>query len=147
MHPFKSTAPQNMASLLLRLSFLRLIENAHGRYMSIPTPTTHLHQGRLQPPPKATTTPLALLPRAEPPPLLTNSLTCGYTDGLWYSAVTCRPDYSCTYYTTPYAYPNFGCCSAGKECGYVSTCIDYDPSNTKVGALLYLEGDEFYWYV
>ena len=136
-----------MASPLLLLLLLQLVKHAHGRYMSIPTPTMRLHQGRFEPSPKATTTPLALLPRDEPPPLLTNSVTCGYTSGLWYSAVTCAPDYSCSYYTTPYAAPNFGCCSAGRECGYVSSCIDYDPSNTQVGAGLFLDGDDFYWYV
>ena len=90
----------------------------------------------------------ALLPRAEPPPLLTNSVTCGYTSGLWYSAVTCSPDQTCTYYTTPYSAPNFGCCdSVGQSCGYVSTCIDYNTRNSFVGAYLYLQGDDFYWYV
>ena len=137
-----------MASLSLRLLLQQLIGHAHGRYMSTPTPTTRLQQRRFEPLPKPTTTPLARLPRAEPPPLLTNSVTCGYTSGLWYSAVTCSPDQTCTYYTTPYSAPNFGCCdSVGQSCGYVSTCIDYNTRNSFVGAYLYLQGDDFYWYV
>lgn len=138
-----------MASLLLRLLLLQLIKNAFGRYMSVPTPTTRLHQGHFEPLPNATTTPLALLPLDEPPPLLTNSVTCGYTSGLWYSAVTCSPDQTCNYYTTPYSAPNFGCCdSVGSSCGYVSTCIDYNTRNSlQVGAGLFLQGDDFYWYV
>lgn len=146
--PFVLTASQNMASLLLRLSLLQLIQHALGRYMSVPTATIRLRQGRLEPLPRPTTTPLALLPREEPPPLLTNSVTCGYTSGLWYSAVTCSADQTCTYYTTPYAAPNFGCCdSVGQSCGYVSTCIDYNTRNAFVGAYLHLQGDDFYWYV
>jgi hypothetical protein len=137
-----------MASLSLRLLLLQLIGYAHGRYMSTPTPTTRLQQRRFEPLPKPTTTPLARLPRAEPPPLLTNSVTCGYTSGLWYSAVTCSPDQTCTYYTTPYSAPNFGCCdSVGQSCGYVSTCIDYNTRDSFVGAYLYLQGDDLYWYV
>jgi hypothetical protein len=145
-YPFDSTASQNMASLLLRLLLLTLIGHALGRYMSVPTLPTRLQQGRFGSSTKPTTTPLALLPRNEPPPLLTNSVTCGYTSGLWYSAVTCSPDQTCTYYTTPYSAPNFGCCdSVGQSCGYVSTCIDYNTRNTFVGAVLYLQGDDFYW--
>lgn len=88
--------------------------------------------------------------RGDPPELLTNSLTCGYTSGLWYSPVTCGAGSSCTYYTTPYSAPNFGCCitsltgSAG--CGYVSTCVDYGASNNPntYGEVL-LDGGDFYW--
>jgi len=137
-----------MASLLLRLLPLQLIGYALGRHTSMPTLTTRLQQDRLVSFPTATTTPLALLPRDEPPPLLTNSVTCGYTSGLWYSAVTCAPDYTCNYYTTPYAAPNFGCCSAGNGCAYVSTCIDYNRrNNPHTGAGVLVQGDAFLWYV
>jgi hypothetical protein len=139
-----------MASSSLRLLLLQLIGHALGRHMSMPTLTTRLQQDRFGSSTKPTTTPLALLPRDEPPPLLTNSVTCGYTSGLWYSAVTCSPDQTCTYYTEKsYSAPNFGCCdSVGQSCGYVSTCIDYNTRNTFVGAYnLYLTGNDFYWCV
>jgi hypothetical protein len=142
-----------MASLSLRLVLLQFIEHALGRHMSMPLPTlttTRLQQDHFKSSTKPTTTPLALLPREEPPPLLTNSVTCGYTSGLWYSAVTCSPDQTCTYYTEKSSSaPNFGCCdSVGQSCGYVSTCIDYNTRNTFVGAYnLYLTGNDFYWCV
>ena len=56
--------------------------------------------------------------------ILTNDQTCGYTSGAWSSAVTCGPQASCKYYAVPNA-PNFGCCTNGKGCDYVSTCLDY----------------------
>ncbi|KAH0334348.1 hypothetical protein KCU81_g9504, partial [Aureobasidium melanogenum] len=59
------------------------------------------------------------------PEVLTNAETCGYTSGAWSSAVTCGSQQSCTYYSSPNSAPNFGCCSNGLGCGYVSTCLDY----------------------
>jgi hypothetical protein len=137
-----------MSSLSMRLLALQLIGNALGHHISMPTLTTRLRQDRSVHLPAATTTPRALLPRDEPPPLLTNSVTCGYTSGLWYSPVTCGQDHTCNYYTTPYAAPNFGCCSAGAGCGYVSTCIDYSAKNNPhTGAGVLIQGEDFLWYV
>ena len=90
-----------------------------------------------------TTTPLARLPRPEtesdrPAPLV-NQNTCGYTSGNWQSGITCAGTDSCTYQTTPYSAPFFGCCSQGVSgtnpgCTYLSTCLDYGASsNTNTG--------------
>lgn len=118
------------------------------------TPSVTAHGPRITASPYA---PLSLPPvsqttlvqqlRRDPPALLTNDQTCGYTSGVWSSAVTCGPSHSCTYYTTPYSAPNFGCCINGEECGYVSTCVDYKASgnpNTIGGYLFKDKG--MYWY-
>lgn len=85
--------------------------------------------------------------RRDPPALLTNDRTCGYTSGAWSSAVTCGPGHSCTYYTTPYSAPNFGCCTNGAECGYVSTCVDYkaEGNPNTIGGYLFMDKG-MYWY-
>ncbi|THV82254.1 hypothetical protein D6D27_08424 [Aureobasidium pullulans] len=112
------------------------------------TPSVTAHGPRITASPYA---PLSLPPvsqttlvqqlRRDPPALLTNDQTCGYTSGVWSSAVTCGPSHSCTYYTTPYSAPNFGCCINGEECGYVSTCVDYKASGNPntIGGYLFMD--------
>jgi hypothetical protein len=96
----------------------------------------------------AQTTLIQELRRGNPPAILTNAQTCGYTSGAWSSAVTCGPQQSCTYYTTPYSAPNFGCCSEGVGCGYVSTCLDYKAmGNSNRGAGVLISDQQFLWYV
>ncbi|KAI5194054.1 hypothetical protein E4T39_08811 [Aureobasidium subglaciale] len=87
--------------------------------------TTPSPSPSLSPPAIVQTTLIPAVRRDDPPEILTNAHTCGYTSGAWSSAVTCGPQHSCTYYTTPYSAPNFGCCSEGLGCGYISTCLDY----------------------
>lgn len=118
-----------------------------GRYMPNPGPTVPGHQSTLISP--AATSPPALLPRDDPPLPLTNSRTCGYTRGLWSSAVTCPEQFTCNYYTEPYSAPNFGCCSSEVGCEYISACYDYGHVNNPntAGQVLINGGDsEFYWY-
>ncbi|THX06198.1 hypothetical protein D6D13_06667 [Aureobasidium pullulans] len=92
----------------------------------------------------AQTTLIQELRRGNPPAILTNAQTCGYTSGAWSSAVTCGPQQSCTYYTTPYSAPNFGCCSEGVGCGYVSTCLDYKAmGNSNRGAGVLISDQQF----
>lgn len=77
--------------------------------------------------------------------VLTNDQTCGYTSGAWSSAVTCGPQASCTYYAVPNA-PNFGCCTEGQGCDYVSTCLDYGAKgNINTYAGVGLGGQKFMW--
>lgn len=77
--------------------------------------------------------------------VLTNDHTCGYTHGAWSSAVTCGPQASCTYYMVPNA-PNFGCCTAGQGCYYVSTCLDYGAKgNINTYAGVGLGAQKFMW--
>ncbi|KAI5269847.1 hypothetical protein E4T47_06689 [Aureobasidium subglaciale] len=92
------------------------------------------------------TTLIPVIRRDNPPDILTNAHTCGYTSGAWSSAVTCGPSHSCTYYTTPYSAPNFGCCSEGLDCGYVSTCLDYGAKgnpNTGSGIIFSISNEQF----
>lgn len=95
----------------------------------------------------AQTTPPQALRSADPPLVLTNSLTCGYMNGIWNSPVTCTSEYSCSYYTTPTSAPNFGCCSGASGCGYVSTCLDYNAdNNTNTGGDVAIGPYQFLWY-
>lgn len=135
-----------MASSTVYLLLLKFAALALCRHVFSPAPTTLFQQGSISP--LATTTPLAVLPRENPPPLLTNSATCGYTSGLWFSAFACPSEFTCNYYTTPYSAPNFGCCSSGDGCGYVSTCLNYNTSgNLNTGAGVLVDGENFFWYV
>jgi hypothetical protein len=91
------------------------------------------------------TTLIQAVRRDDPPNILTNDQTCGYTSGVWSSAVTCGPQASCTYYTGPAA-PNFGCCTDGQGCDYVSTCMDYGAKgNINTGGGVGLGNQEFMW--
>jgi hypothetical protein len=83
--------------------------------------------------------------RDNPPNILTNDQTCGYTSGVSSSAVTCGPQASCTYYTGPNA-PNFGCCTDGQGCDYVATCMDYGAKgNINSGGGVGLGNQKFMW--
>jgi hypothetical protein len=136
--------PPSMPLTTVRLSLSSFVLHVSGQHTPFPaSKTQHYHMYSA---PVPDTTAIALLPRSDPALPLTNSVTCGYTSGLWSSAVTCGEEYSCTYYTEPYSAPNFGCCSSGLGCGYVSTCVDYSANNnpnTGAGVLLMDEG--FYW--
>lgn len=135
-----------MFSTTVRLITLSFIAQASSEQRWFPTSTRQYYHGNAASAP--TTTAIALLPRQDPAPPLTNSATCGYTSGLWFSAVTCGEQSSCIYYTEPYSAPNFGCCSSGTGCGYVSTCVDYNASNNPhTGAGVYLQDAGFFWYV
>lgn len=132
--------------MVLHVSLLFFIARASSRHVSSPVLTRQHFQSTSASAPA--TTAIALLPRDDLARPLTNSLTCGYTSGLWSSAVTCAPEYSCNYYTEPYSAPNFGCCSSGSGCGYVSTCIDYGASNNpNTGGGVMVGDEEFLWWV
>lgn len=139
-----------MASFALPLFFLAVFQEASARLVSFPSSTTSASSpGTSAVQQQSTTTsPATLLRRDDPPPLLTNSLTCGYLNGSWQSAVTCPKDFACIYYTTPISAPNFGCCSSGVGCDYVSNCLDYGARGnpqTGGGVLLDMNGG-FFWY-
>jgi hypothetical protein len=132
-----------MAVWLISLSFIAQVSS---RQVWLPTSTTQAYRSHAASVP--THTALALLPREDSAPPLTNSATCGYTSGSWFSAVTCGEQSSCNYYTEPYSAPNFGCCLSGNGCGYVSTCVNYNASNNPhTGDGVYLADEGFYWYV
>jgi hypothetical protein len=136
-----------MPSMAVRLPLLFFVAYVSGRqHTSSPASRTQHYPSNSAPNPA--TTAIVLLPRNDPVRPLTNSATCGYTSGLWYSAVTYGEEHSCTYYTEPYSAPNFGCCSSGQECEYVSTCVDYSAGNSMgVGRGVLLSNEGFYWYV
>lgn len=142
------TIHMRCATMAVPLSLFAFVSVVFARYTSIPAATVPGHQSRSTAPPAATS--VALLRRDDPPLPLTNSKTCGYTKGLWSSAVTCADQYTCNYFTEPYSAPNFGCCSSDVGCEYMSTCYDYghrNNPNTAGGVLVNGGDEEFYWYV
>ncbi|KAG9592652.1 hypothetical protein KCU77_g6885, partial [Aureobasidium melanogenum] len=107
------------------------------QFTSSPSPSLSL-------PATAPTTLVQAVRRDDSSEVLTNAQTCGYTSGAWSSAVTCGSQQSCTYYSSPYSAPNFGCCSNGSGCGYVSTCLDYRAQgNFNTGAGVAIAGANF----
>jgi len=134
-----------------RIVFLRDSPSASRSAMFAPVLTASEAQFTLLPSPSLSlpaisqTTLIHAVRRDGSSEVLTNDQTCGYTSGAWSSAVTCGPQASCTYYAVPNA-PNFGCCTDGQGCDYVSTCLDYGAKgNINTYAGVGLGNQKFMW--
>lgn len=141
------------ASLYHGQHIVFLQSSTFSRLLAMFTPTltvfeaqfTLLPSPSLSLPAIAQTTLIQAVRRDDSSEVLTNDRTCGYTSGAWSSAVTCGPQASCTYYAVPNA-PNFGCCTQGQGCDYVSTCLDYGAKgNINTYAGVGLGNQKFMW--
>lgn len=122
----------------LSVMFTPAVTAFEAQFTLLPSPS-------LSVPALAQTTLIHAVRRDASSDVLTNDHTCGYTSGAWSSAVTCGPQASCTYYAIPNA-PNFGCCTQGQGCDYVSTCLDYGAKgNINTYAGVGLGGQKFMW--